>query len=81
MGDEGSIQDLEGELHDFLLKFHADNENAKQRIRKVNNINYFICKSILLFLDRSIYFPKKISYVLFFTILFHQMNVNFLLIQ
>jgi hypothetical protein len=42
MGDEGSIQDLEGELHDFLLKFHADNENAKQRIRKVNNINYFM---------------------------------------
>ncbi|CAF1204171.1 unnamed protein product [Rotaria sordida] len=36
MGDEGSIQDLEVEWHDFLMKFHSENENAKQRIRKVD---------------------------------------------
>jgi len=42
MGDEGSVQDLEVEFREFLLKFHADNENAKQRIRKVNNIDYFM---------------------------------------
>ena len=36
MGDEGSIQDMEVEWHDFLVKFHADNEHAKEGIRKVN---------------------------------------------
>ncbi|UJR13791.1 hypothetical protein I4U23_000801 [Adineta vaga] len=34
MGEEGSIQDFEVEWHDFLTKFHADNDDAKQRIRK-----------------------------------------------
>jgi hypothetical protein len=38
MGDEGSVQDLEVEYHDFLVKFHDDTENAKQRIRKVNKL-------------------------------------------
>ncbi len=36
MGDEGSIQDMEVEWQDFLVKLHSDNEQAKQRIRKVN---------------------------------------------
>jgi len=36
MGDEGDIQDVKDEWRDFLGKFHADKEHAKQRIRKVN---------------------------------------------
>jgi hypothetical protein len=36
MCDEGNIRDMEGEWHEFLGKFHANNEHAKQRIRKVN---------------------------------------------
>ncbi len=42
MGDEGSVQDFEVEWAEFLVKFHADNENAKQRIRKVNKLIYFM---------------------------------------
>jgi hypothetical protein len=36
MGDEGHVKDMEGEWSEFLEKFHADSEQAKQRIRKVN---------------------------------------------
>lgn len=35
MGDEGDVQDLEVELQEYLAKFHANNEVAKQRLRKV----------------------------------------------
>ena len=36
MADEGHVKDMEGEWSEFLEKFHADSEQAKQRIRKVN---------------------------------------------
>jgi hypothetical protein len=49
MADEGSVQDMEIEWHDFLVKFHEENENAKQRIRKVNNIDYFMQINIVFF--------------------------------
>lgn len=41
MADEGEIQDLEIEWREFLTKFHADNINAKQRIRKVTKLIIF----------------------------------------
>lgn len=76
MGDEGDIQDVKGEWRDFLEKFHADNEHAKQRIRKVNK-QIILYKFISSILDRSIFFLRKISYVLFFIMYSHSKNVNF----
>jgi hypothetical protein len=38
MTDEGSVQDMEVEWQEFLVKFRANHEHMKQRIRKVNQL-------------------------------------------
>jgi hypothetical protein len=42
MANEDSIQDMEVEWKDFSVKFHADSENTKQRIHKVNKNDYLM---------------------------------------
>ncbi|CAF1158797.1 unnamed protein product [Adineta steineri] len=61
MADEGSIQNLEAEWHDFLVEFHANTEEAKQRIQKVD---LFPDKNIVCFVLYKTFSPEECQFLI-----------------
>ncbi|CAF2559117.1 unnamed protein product [Rotaria sp. Silwood2] len=61
MGDEGSIQDLEVEWNDFLMKFHAEKDNVKQRLRKVD---LFPEKNLVCFVLYNVFSPDECQFLI-----------------
>ncbi|CAM4757593.1 unnamed protein product [Rotaria magnacalcarata] len=61
MGDEGSIQNLEVDWNEFLIKFHAQNEQAKQNLRKVD---LFPGKDLVCFVLHNVFAPEECQFLI-----------------